>query len=90
MVGAFEKADLRVRSAPKKAWCCEHSSRGCEATTSKQLHDCYAGRSSKWPCINGRVTGHENWEMGWSPEKKHYCCSTMNLACGRYDRRFRT
>lgn len=35
--------DACWRSAAKKAWCCEHSTRGCEPTTSKPLFDCDAG-----------------------------------------------
>lgn len=34
---------LPTRSAPKKAWCCEHSTRGCEPTTAKPMFDCDAG-----------------------------------------------
>merc|ERR1719160_503172 len=30
-------------------------------------------------------SGRENWEAGWSPAKKEFCCRTTGQACHLYD-----
>ena len=33
------------------------------------------------PCLQG----YENWEKGWSPQKRSWCCNSFNRACEEYD-----
>lgn len=31
------------------------------------------------------LQGYENWEKGWSPQKRSWCCNSFNRACEEYD-----
>merc|ERR1712032_318840 len=54
----------------KSAYCCPRTGQGC-VTTSSAMFDCDAGFA--------------NWDQGWSPEKKTWCCQTHRLACDPWD-----
>lgn len=45
-------------SVGQQAWCCERVGRGCPETADE--YDCKAGLAT--------------WALGWSPEKKKWCC----------------
>jgi len=57
-------------SITKAAWCCDNGELGCPSTTTI-AYDCNAGL--------------QNWEKGWSPGKKEFCCEKTGAACKPYD-----
>jgi len=59
--------NLRGWTEEKRAWCCEHETRGCASSTSPLPFDCDEGL--------------EDAAYGWSPEKKDWCCRHKGLAC---------
>lgn len=54
----------------KKSYCCPKVGKGCSTTTVEQF-DCNAGLA--------------NWEAGFSPEKKAWCCAHYTIACGQWN-----
>mmetsp|Transcript_62411 Transcript_62411/g.145251 ORF Transcript_62411/g.145251 Transcript_62411/m.145251 type:complete len:939 (+) Transcript_62411:39-2855(+) len=55
-------------SGAKKAYCCQNSGLGCEATTTTSCSvDCSVGLN--------------NWQAGWSTWKKEWCCKHERLGC---------
>mmetsp|Transcript_85774 Transcript_85774/g.265540 ORF Transcript_85774/g.265540 Transcript_85774/m.265540 type:complete len:616 (-) Transcript_85774:143-1990(-) len=51
----------------KKAWCCQHMSRGCPPRMTSVPYNCNAGFS--------------HWKTGWSRSKKEWCCRNTGKGC---------
>lgn len=71
-------------SLQKKKYCCETHGVGCQARTTTPFSP--GGSTLPFP---GRTTqpnfdcraGLEHWELGWSEEKKRYCCEKHGFGC---------
>jgi len=71
----------------KRAWCCRHYGRGCSPTAAPSTQVTFGpptttpGPTTTTTLYFDCVMGFAQWEVGWSEQKKRWCCEAEKRGC---------
>jgi len=75
----------REWSVSKKAWCCQHTLRGCPPPGLQAppggRNESHMPQPEQFDTDFDCNVGYENFRSGWSIAKKAWCCHTFGKAC---------